>query len=136
MKITLDWLDWHTHSFLICLSCIFWFVRGLLTCFVFCIPSTVNCHGSFCHSCHHTATKISILYSFSGNCTVSVLIRVSVSDLYIPRIGPHIWLHSKIDRPILDINISKIHECRNWETEHYNSVLEIRRLHSFINGNT
>jgi hypothetical protein len=32
--------------------------------------------------------------------------------------------------------IPQIYECRNWETEHYNSVLEIRRLHSFISGNT
>jgi hypothetical protein len=23
------------------------------------------------------------------------------------------------------MNLSKIYECRNWETEHYNSVLEI-----------
>jgi hypothetical protein len=42
-------------------------------------------------------------------------IHVSVSDLYISRIGPHI---------------------RNFETENYNSVLEIRRLHSFLWGNT
>ncbi len=34
------------------------------------------------------------------------------------------------------INRSQIHECGNWETEHYNSVLEITRSRSFISGNT
>jgi hypothetical protein len=34
------------------------------------------------------------------------------------------------------INLSQIYECRDWETEHYNSVLEITRLYSFISGNT
>jgi hypothetical protein len=33
------------------------------------------------------------------------------------------------------INRSQIHECGNWETEHYNSVLEITRTRSFISGN-
>ncbi len=45
-----------------------------------------------------------------------------VSDLYIPRISPHIWLQQKINRPILEIwnqNLSQIYECRNWETQHY-----------------
>jgi hypothetical protein len=44
---------------------------------------------------HYTARKISLMYSFSGNCAASVPvstfnIHVSVSDLYIPRIGPQI----------------------------------------------
>jgi hypothetical protein len=34
------------------------------------------------------------------------------------------------------INRSQIHECGNWETEHYNSVLEIMRQGSFISGDT
>ncbi len=34
------------------------------------------------------------------------------------------------------INLSQIYEYRNWETDHYNSVLEIKRLHSLISGNT
>ncbi len=42
----------------------------------------------------------------------------------------HIFGCSKIDTPILEIGTSQIYECRNWETEHYNSVLEITRLHS------
>jgi hypothetical protein len=68
---------------------------------------------------------------------------VSVSELYFPWIGPHIsW--SRIGRPILEIykSLTDLYECRNLKTEHYNSVLEIRRLHSaqfhfweYINGN-
>jgi hypothetical protein len=54
-------------------------------------------------------------------------IHVSVSDLYILRIGPPFDC-SKIDRLIWEyINGSQIHECGNWETEHYKSVLEIMR---------
>jgi hypothetical protein len=40
-------------------------------------------------------------------------IHVSVSDLYIPRIGPHIWLQQ--NRPTQSwkyINLSQIYECR------------------------
>jgi hypothetical protein len=32
------------------------------------------------------------------------------------------------------INPSQKHECGNWERAYYNSVLEIRRLHSLISG--
>ncbi len=39
---------------------------------------------------------------------------VSVSDLYIPTIGPQTQ-YSKIGGPITEIkNSSQIHECRNW----------------------
>ncbi len=41
----------------------------------------------------YTAKAIPFIYSFSGNCAASAVIfyiHVSVSDLYIPRIGPHI----------------------------------------------
>jgi hypothetical protein len=64
-------------------------------------------------------------------------IHVSLSNSYIPRDGLPIRL-LKIGRPILGIylNRSQIHECGNWETEHYNSVLEITRLRSFISDNT
>jgi hypothetical protein len=55
-------------------------------------------------------------------------IHVSVSYLYISRIGPHIWLLQNL--------AGTVYECMNRETEHYNSVLEITRLHSFISGNT
>jgi hypothetical protein len=36
------------------------------------------------------------------------------------------------DQSLEYINCSQIHECGNWETEHYNSVLEIMRLFSFL----
>jgi hypothetical protein len=65
-------------------------------------------------------------------------IHVSVSYLYIPRIGLPIWLQQKtqtdpgnIFKPLTDN-----HEHGNWEMEHYNSVLEKRRLRGFISGNT
>jgi hypothetical protein len=68
-------------------------------------------------------------------------IHVSVSDLNIPRIAPHIWL--QLNRQTDPGNIKISHRyvqyaCRNWETEHFNSVsvLEITRLHSLIFGNT
>ncbi len=54
-------------------------------------------------------------------------IHVPVIDLYIPRVRTHISCSRK-GRLILEIqyiNLSQIYECRNWETEHYNSVLEI-----------
>ncbi len=53
-------------------------------------------------------------------------IHVSVSNLHIPRTGPHIS-RCRIGRPIKGkyINLSQIYECQNLEAEHYNSVLEI-----------
>jgi hypothetical protein len=52
-------------------------------------------------------------------------ILVSVRNLFIPWIGPHISLQqNKADLSWKYINLSQIYEFRNWETEHYNSVLE------------
>jgi hypothetical protein len=49
-----------------------------------------------------------------------------VTDLYIPRISPHIFPAAEYaGRSWKYINLSQIYECRNWETGHYNSVLEI-----------
>ena len=60
-----------------------------------------------------------------------------VSYFYIPRIGLPIWLQQKKAYQSWEyINRSQIHECGKWETEQYNSVLEITRPHSFIDGNT
>ncbi len=97
------------------------------------------------------------------NCTCTVQARTlyQKSDLCIPRNDsarpPSQSLHSFIcgqfiysqdqsgyfaaaklvDRSWEYINRSQIiHECGNRETEHYNSVLEIKRPHSFIAGNT
>jgi hypothetical protein len=63
----------------------------------------------------------------------------SVRDLYIFPGSVCLFGCRKIGRPILEIytvNPSQIHECENWETEHYNSVLEITRPRSFISGNS
>jgi hypothetical protein len=47
-----------------------------------------------------------------------------------------IYSQEEADRFWEYINRSHIHECGKWETEHYNSVLGIMRLRSFIAGNT
>jgi hypothetical protein len=49
-------------------------------------------------------------------------IHVPVSDLYISRIGPHIWLQQNRQTDPGIINLSQTYECRNRETGHYNSV--------------
>jgi hypothetical protein len=47
-------------------------------------------------------------------------IYVSVSDSYIPRIGPHIWLQqNRPTDPGNTVYKLQIYECRNWETEHW-----------------
>ncbi len=58
-------------------------------------------------------------------------IHVSAGNLYIFTGSVGLFGCSKIGIPILriySINPSQIHECGDWETEHYNSVLEISRL--------
>jgi hypothetical protein len=43
-------------------------------------------------------------------------IHVSVSDLYIPRTGPHIFLQQKRQADHWEyINCSQTHECGNWD---------------------
>ncbi len=59
---------------------------------------------------------------------LNLYIHVSVSYLCIPTISPR--------QTILGISHRYVHECGNWETEHYNFVLEITRPFSFISGNT
>ncbi len=62
------------------------------------------------------------MYSFSRNCAASVPVStfmclwVSLSDLYIPRIGPHISC-SSIGRQIVGIykSLTDAHECQNWD---------------------
>ncbi len=58
----------------------------------------------------------------------------SVNDLYIPRIGLPIWLQQNrhTDPAWEYTNRSQTHECKTWETDHDNSVLEITRPHSLF----
>ncbi len=69
------------------------------------------------HKKEYTATKIPFLYSFSGGIvrrlSPNFHIHVSVSDLYIPRIGQHIFLQQnrQIDRG----NIKIVHRHVNVE---------------------
>ncbi len=64
-------------------------------------------------------------------------IHVSMSNLmyiqYFQDRSTYLAAAEQKDRSRKYINLS---QCRNWETEHYNSVLEIRRLHSFTFGST
>jgi hypothetical protein len=65
-----------------------------------------------------TATKIPFMYSFSGNCTAfspNFHNHVSLSDLYVPRISPHIS-YSRIGRLIAGIFKSLTDTWRgNWD---------------------
>jgi hypothetical protein len=61
-----------------------------------------------------TATKIPIMCSFTGNCAASVpisaiRIHVSVSNSYISRIGPHIFLQQNRQTNPGNIEISHRH---------------------------
>ncbi len=50
-------------------------------------------------------------------------------------LSPNSYIHVSVSDPSRKyIHLSQMYECRNWDTEHNNSVLEIRRLHSFISG--
>ncbi len=82
-----------------------------------------DCYGDIC-----TARKIPFMYSLFGNCAASVPISTVMClwPIHILLGLVHIFPCSRIGRPILEIyNLSQIYECRNWKTEHYNSVLEI-----------
>ncbi len=95
--------------------CIFFTAESVQTTVLGVPYSTLELEFSF-PDC--TTTKISFMSSFSGNCAgpnFGFHIHVSVSDLYIPRIGPHISC-SRIGRPIVWIHKSLTDTwCGNWD---------------------
>jgi hypothetical protein len=117
---------------------------------------SVGIHLLIRHLCSHFATfeffwgiRQDILYRKSDLCIprnkttgraalFNSYFRVSVCDLYsiFPDRSAYLAAAKYADRSWEYINRSQIHECGNFETEHYNSVLEITRSHSFISGNT
>ncbi len=76
--------------------------------------------------CKEYPSYVFLFWELSG-LSPNFHIHVYVSDLYVPGICPHMYFPAEeyADRSWKYINLSKIYECRNWETEHYNSVLEI-----------
>jgi hypothetical protein len=81
-----------------------------------------------------TERKLPFMCSFSGNCVASVSISTFVclraiylfpGSIYSQDRSTYFPATGKADRSWKYINLSQIYECRNWETEHYNSVLEI-----------
>ncbi len=73
------------------------------------------------------------MYSSSGNCAASVPISTLMSCvcerfIYSQDRSTYLAAAKYTDRSWIYSNFSQIFECRNWEIEHYNSVLEIRML--------
>jgi hypothetical protein len=87
-----------------------------------------------CTHCKENLIYVFLFWELRG-LSPNFHIHVSVNVLYIPRIGPHISLQQnrqmilEIYKSLTDI----LYECRNWETEHYNSVCV---NNSFISENT
>ncbi len=127
-----------------CLSCLFCFsvpssfltFSSILYLFAF-VYSCLTPSPAIFFLTAYTATKIPLMYSFSGNCAASVQISIFMClwAIYIFPESVNICGCSKIYRPIPEI-YKYTYECRNWETEHYNYVLELRRQQSFISWNT
>jgi hypothetical protein len=70
-------------------------------------------------------TKIPFMYSFSGDCAASVPISTSCvceRFIYSQESVDIFPAAEQADGSWKYINLSQIYECRNWETEHYNSV--------------
>ncbi len=73
------------------------------------------------------------VHGLSPNSYIQHLCVCERFKLYIPT---YLAAEKWADRSWEHINLSQILEFRNWQTEHYNSVLEITGLYSFIFGNT
>jgi hypothetical protein len=79
------------------------------------------------HTLHRNATGTALYQKFETHIPRNETVR--------PRSK---FLHSHDRSSVLSweyINRSQIHDSGNWETEHYNSVLEITRPRSLISGN-
>jgi hypothetical protein len=89
-------------------------------------PSPLVAFGLYVQHCKENPISVFHFWELHG-LSPNFHLDVSVSNLYIPRIGPHTSLQQ--NRQTDPGNIKMYHrymyECRNWETEHYNSVLEI-----------
>ncbi len=99
----------------------------------------IHCEQQSLHeqfSAHRTENPIYVFPKLKPHGLVpNSYIHVSLSD--IPGIGLSICAAAKqADQSWKYINCSQIHEPGNWETEQYNSVLEITRPRSFLSGNT
>ncbi len=90
-------------------------IPGLLS------PGLTPAKSKYLH-CNENPIHVFLLLGLSPN----FHIHMSVSDLYIPRISTHILLQENRQTDPGNIkSLTDIYECRNWETEHNNSVLEI-----------
>jgi hypothetical protein len=92
----------------------------------------------FINTMHCTENRIYVFPKKELRClSPKSYIHVLLSDLYIPKIRfKYLAAAKQTDWSWKYINLSQKCECRNWEAEHYNSVLEITRLSSCISGNT
>jgi hypothetical protein len=96
------------------------------------IVSLLRCRSISESESVRTVPKIQNIYPQKWNCAASFPI---YTFLYLWAI--YIFPRSaSADRLWEYINPSQIHECENWETVHYNSVLEITRPRSFVSENT
>jgi hypothetical protein len=90
----------------------------------------------FCFVMHCTENPIYVFPEMKLRGLVpfsNIHVSQSVRNSFIPRLVL-LFGCSKIDGSVLgiySINRSHIHECGNWETEHYNSVLENSKAAQF-----